>query len=93
MKKFIIKSTYTATEQNSNFKGQTHIHYSGKAYADCGGWDGYNQQEIRKYSVRENGYDTMRAARIGLAAKNRLNAFEMSYGDWKVHSEIIEIEV
>lgn len=30
MKKYLVKVTYTATENNKNFAGETHVYYEGK---------------------------------------------------------------
>lgn len=90
MKRYLVKETSVATENNKNFRGQTQVNYYGKGDRSIAAI--YIQEPSmvsnRNYLVREYGYKRKCDAERNWTYKNPLNS---EY--WKSTVEIIEIEV
>ena len=87
MKRYAIKTTYTATESNLNFKGETQIWHTGKQSMPL-----CNKDEEPRWGwlLGEYGFKTIAAATKGLNARKELAESEERYGAWKVQVEVVE---
>lgn len=88
MKKYLIKETTTATENNANFKGITKIFYIGKKEHSLEG------DKYLNYHFVHNGFTTKAAATKALKHyQDNVNWFNDEYKTWNSIFEIIEKEV
>lgn len=87
MKRYLIKDTLIATENNPNFAGQRRTY-----------WNGTNvitEDECSvKHIAKVDGYKTKAGATKGLKKQKELAEWETERGYWKHTSvEIVEIEI
>lgn len=86
MKRFVIKVTCEATENNNNFKGETRTYYKAKNST-------VENPDHLKYFAKEYGYTTKAAAAMGLKREIDLAEWETANGYWKDTCELLEIEI
>ena len=90
MKKYLVKLTSVATENNPNYKNQTNIFYYGKGQVLI-----YNEGDVMfktarsDFMIREYGYDRLCDAKRSWIYKNRNDNDDY----WMRLTEIIEVEV
>ena len=87
MKKYLIKETTTATENNKNFKGITKIFYVGKKE------NAMEKEEYLNYHFLNNGFTTKAAATKALKHYvENCEWFNNTFKTWTSVYEIIEKE-
>ena len=90
MKKYLVKLTSVATENNPNYRNQTNISYYGKDQELI-----YNEGNVMikiarsDFMIREYGYDRLCDAKRSWIYKNSNG----NNGYWMQSTEIIEVEV
>lgn len=96
MKKYIIKTISTATENNKSYAGKTATYYHGKGQSLLGtdndniwfSWNVKNPSELPKYLVEEHGYNRKcDAARSWILNNPENSEF------WTSTTEIVEVEI
>ena len=87
MKRYLIKDTLVATENNPNFAGQCRTYWSGvNAITEC-------ESDI-KWIAKVDGYKTKAGATKGLKKQKDLADWETVRGYWRHTSiEIVEVEI
>ena len=89
MKKYIVKSVSTATEENQSFKGEVHVYYHGKG-DELIGTEGVEmlKRDLTNWSIKKYGYDRLCDARRCYSYKYPENT---KY--WRTSVEIVEVEI
>lgn len=87
MKRYLVKLTCTATENNKNFPGKVLTYYYGKNNFTL-----ENPIHINSMA-RYWGYTTKAAATQGFKSHQRMAEAETSRGFWKDTCELLEIEL
>ena len=96
MKRYLVKLSCKATENNPNFAGETLICYYGKNQEMIGREGTHYPQEnfiVTHHSLMEYGYKRMCDARRCWRYKNSNTELEERLGMWQNKAEIIEVEV
>lgn len=91
MKKYIIKVTSVATDNNPNFCGETKVYYYGKGSE--GPWASTEDKCLVPYIAKNYGYSTVASARAVLKAKQSLCDWETNKGFWKSTCELVEVTI
>lgn len=84
MKKFLVKTTYTATEKNNNFAGEVQVWFTGKGEKHFKETD---EELFKIYITDKYGYNRKCDVKRSPALKSESSEF------WNVCSEIVEFEV
>lgn len=87
-KKYLVKSTSTATDENPNFKGEVHVYYYGKGDTLCGASEITGLFPLCSYMIEEYGYSRACDAK-------RCWSFNNPQNDkfWKTEVEIVELGI
>lgn len=87
MTKYLIKTTYKATDANPNFKDKSQTWWQGKK--------GFNtdKESSVKYIATHHGYSTKAAVASALKSAKEICSYENAYGFWNSSCEVIEVEV
>ena len=99
MKKYLVKITSTGTATNPNFAGVSNTWWSGKGSLTNSGRDVFerdssNVKLATRYLAKEYGYDSERAAKVGLAAIKKFHDEETSrYSYHTFEHSIVAVEV
>lgn len=86
MKKYVIKKHYEATDANTNFKGEVHDYYEGKAEALLS-----EDKFPAAWLIEAHSYTTLSGAKRGLKKAQELAEWETNKGWWKVTAELVEV--
>ena len=96
MKRYLVKLSGKATENNPNFVGETSICYYGKNQTLVGR-EGTHLPEhnfiVTRYFLEEYGYKRECDARRSYIFKNPMSDLEKRLAMWNNEVEIIEVEV
>lgn len=87
MKRYLVKLTCTATENNNNFPNVVHTYYYGKRFQST-----ENPNHIN-FMAKYCGYTTKASATSGLKTHQRMAEWETAKGFWKDTCELIEVEI
>lgn len=96
MKKYLVKLTSVATENNVNFKGQVAVFYYGKDQKIISTEGSstelvYTNAKASKYMIKEYGYNRLCDAKRSWIYKNAVTLNRENF--WKMSAEIVEVEV
>ena len=89
MKKYIVKSTMHATEENDNFKGAVHTYYHGANNELLGAYgDEYLKMELTPWWINRYGYNRLCDARRCYSYTHPENTKW-----WNTEVEIVTVDV
>lgn len=87
MKRYLIKDTMVATENNPHFEGQRRTYWNGTHAIT-------EYERNVKWIAKTDGYKTKAGAARGLKKQKELADWETARGYWKhISVEIVEIEI
>lgn len=92
MKKYLVKLTSVATENNVNFKGQVAVFYYDKDQKLIS-TEGSTELDVKasKYMIKEYGYSRLCDAKRSWIYKNAVTLNRENF--WKMSVEIVEVEI